>query len=99
MDGHINWALNTGQSSNTVKAEILSDLNQARSLITQSPFAQSCEAFGHMKNGMLTLFKGTTEDHTGHVNWCRIELEQGRWSGVVSAMDLEFVFPIQNALR
>jgi len=99
MDGHVNWALNTGQSYSRVKEEILLDLNQARSLITQSPSMQACEAFGHMKNGMLTLFKETTEAHTGHVNWCRIELEQGRWSGVVSAMDLEFVFPIQNALK
>jgi hypothetical protein len=99
MDGHVNWAIYTGQSLDTVKNEIRSDLTQARWLIAQSPSMKSCRAFGYMKDGMLTLVRETTEPYEGHVLWCQIELERSNWNQVVSAMDQEFVQPIQAKLR
>jgi len=98
MLGHVNWAVNTGQSETTVKRVILEQLEQARALIAQSPSMQSCESFGHMKNGMLMLLRYTTEPHQGHVNWCRDRLNEGNWGQVVSAMDQEFVNPIRSKL-
>lgn len=96
MDGHVNWAF--GQSKITVKNEILSDIQQAQSRISQLPSAQSCEAFGYLKNAALTVLRNTTELHAGHVNWCKDRLSENNWGQVVQAVEQDFVNPMRGAL-
>jgi hypothetical protein len=96
MEGHINWA--RGQSESTVIIEVLSQIRQAQFMISQSPSAQSCEAFGHLKNAALTLLRNTTEPHAGHVNWCRDRLNENNWGQVVQAVEHELISPMLGAL-
>lgn len=96
MEGHVNWA--KGQSESTVKIEVISAVRQAQFMISQSPSAQSCEAFGHLKNAALTLLRNTTEPHAGHVNWCRDRLNENNWGQVVQAVEHELISPMLGAL-
>jgi len=96
MEGHINWALR--QNPSTVKNEILSQISQTQSIISQSPSIQSCEAFGYLKNATLTLLRNTTEPHAGHVNWCRDRLNENNWNQVIQAVEQEFINPMRAAL-